>query len=439
MTIERIRDQARRYARIHNTWASGDGVVTDAHVNELIQDGIRRFATDVNGLEMEEYLAISALFTTRTTMGIHVTILDSEGSSLIDADIAITSTNRDEVSGTIVASDLQAAIRTASGALGTETVTWTPFYFVINFGQGSSITIEAPDSDILSDSRERIGLEGYSVLGDTVTGSFPEDCTVRISLPSDMITMQRVEWNGWPLTEIPQQYAQSPESFGTPWAYHVRGRELYLIPSPDHQDELHVWYRGQPIDIVFAGYQECGLSGKSAKTSTGLSTSTTYYFKVSIDNGPVTEYSILTGSDISFSAVITLMNAELSGAIFSLVSGDLRCTSQSITGVSEIALSAGTTGTDLFDTLTGFTAFETTASGDINLPSVIPESYHDAIYHWVASRLADEAFDTERMSYHEVRYQRIKNQFIVNRENASTEIDNNRGDIWRIPRVKMPS
>ena len=112
------------------------------------------------------------------------------------------------------------------------------------------------------------------------------------------------------------------------------------------------WMLGK---VTLSGIQECGLSSKVDATETGLATTTQYYFKVNIDLGGVVEYDITTASDTTFAAVIILMNAELTGAAFSLMDGNLRCTSEG----TSIALSAGTTGTDLFTTLTGFTAFDT--------------------------------------------------------------------------------
>ena len=52
----------------------------------------------------------------------------------------------------------------------------------------------------------------------------------------------------------------------------------------------------------------------------------------------MTEYDITTASDVTFLAVITLMNAEVAGAYFHLVGGELRCTSETNGSTSTIAL-----------------------------------------------------------------------------------------------------
>jgi hypothetical protein len=117
-----------------------------------------------------------------------------------------------------------------------------------------------------------------------------------------------------------------------------------------------------PDTAVGSGYQECGLSGKVDATETGLSATTQYYLKLDLDGAGVVEYDITTGGgvdDTKFAAVIVLLNAETTGATWSLSGGDLRCTSDDLTSDASISLSAGTTGTDFFATLTGFVAVET--------------------------------------------------------------------------------
>jgi len=111
------------------------------------------------------------------------------------------------------------------------------------------------------------------------------------------------------------------------------------------------------------GYQECGLAGKAGGDPTGLAGVTQYYFKVNVDGAGVVEYNITTAADVTFTAVIALMNAAVAGAVFGLSGGDLRCTSSTYGTGSSIALSAGTTGADLFGTLTGFVAFDAAVAG----------------------------------------------------------------------------
>jgi len=100
------------------------------------------------------------------------------------------------------------------------------------------------------------------------------------------------------------------------------------------------------------GYQELGMTGKAAATASGLSTTTQYYVTVAINGGTATEYDITTAADVTLGAVIALLNAAISGVTFEIINGDVRCTSDTKMAGSAIALTAGTTGTDLLATLT---------------------------------------------------------------------------------------
>lgn len=138
------------------------------------------------------------------------------------------------------------------------------------------------------------------------------------------------------------------------------GVRLRIKKSSDFDGVLNIWVDG----VGTQGYQECGLSGKTGGTATGLATTHDYYFKVNIDGTGIVEKHITTASDVTYTAVMALMNAQMGGAgTWALASGDLRLTSTSYSAVSTVSLSAGTTGDDLFAALTGFTSFDTAVPG----------------------------------------------------------------------------
>jgi hypothetical protein len=116
-----------------------------------------------------------------------------------------------------------------------------------------------------------------------------------------------------------------------------------------------------PDAAAYLAYQECGLTDKVSENLTGLVASSQYYFKVAIDGAAAGEYNITTGTDLSFTTIVGLMNTAMGedDATWSLTGGDLRCTSDAVTDAAAIALTAGTTGDDLFAQLTGFSDFET--------------------------------------------------------------------------------
>jgi len=121
------------------------------------------------------------------------------------------------------------------------------------------------------------------------------------------------------------------------------------------------YYAYFSIDDV-AGYQEYGLSAKTAESDTGLTPEATYYFKITINGGDQVEYSITCSDEdtITYAELLTLLNATGAGqaAVWAIVGGDLRCTSRSTAIGSAIALAAGATGTDLAGALTGFEDYE---------------------------------------------------------------------------------
>lgn len=125
------------------------------------------------------------------------------------------------------------------------------------------------------------------------------------------------------------------------------------------------FYSKELLSASLSSYHEVGLTGKGYGTTTGLSTTTQYYFKVD-----AVEYDITTASDVTYRTVIDLMNAEIPSKYkFSLVGGDLRCTE---TGSSPLALTAGSTGTDLFATLTGWSGFDTAVATIIKYGFLTP-------------------------------------------------------------------
>ena len=117
------------------------------------------------------------------------------------------------------------------------------------------------------------------------------------------------------------------------------------------------------------GYQEVGLSGITANTNSGLSPSTTYYFKIAVDGGSAYEVAFTTdSSNVNFggtngivSKIQDILDTQYytEGNLFekkvtvAIINGDIRFTSGSRLSTSAIALTAGTSGTantdELFD------------------------------------------------------------------------------------------
>ena len=145
------------------------------------------------------------------------------------------------------------------------------------------------------------------------------------------------------------------------------------------------------------GYQEAGLLGKRYDTASGLTVATPYYFKIDIDGAGVIEYMITTdATNVTYDGIIPLMNAYIDGAYFIIVNGDLRCVSTTIGTTSVIALTAGTTGTDLFVTLTGWSAFDTAVVGSGEIPDAIETLVIKLSYREMYNRMVwDGVMDRE--------------------------------------------
>jgi len=260
--------------------------------------------------------------------------------------------------------------------------------------------------------------------GADVTGSMPEDCTLEADLPSDYLELlEAPAWDEIPLTNHSFSEYGYPQVFGTPTGYAVSEKKMRFYPAPDKQGRLRIRYKYWPTKFVTVqGYQECGLTAKTLITATGLAVSTQYYFKVRVDTGALTEYSITTASDVTFSAIIALLNAALTTVTWSIVGGDLRCTSNTMTSLSAIGLAAGTTGTNFFATLTGWTAFDAAVTNQMGDEIPYDEEWESAIIYYTAYQMAKGNFETEEMQKNLLDYQRQVQKYKLLTENSDTQI-----------------
>lgn len=151
-----------------------------------------------------------------------------------------------------------------------------------------------------------------------------------------------------------------------------------IIPGEVEQYmQSSVWLTKSVAPFPTPGYQYVNVGGAKLNTSsTGLSTTTQYYFKIAIDGGSIVEYDIITASDVTYAAIVALMNTETkaAGAIFMVVKGNLYCISLTTGTASAISLTAGTSGTNLFATLTDYVAIVAAVAGTASDAGLIPQS-----------------------------------------------------------------
>jgi hypothetical protein len=102
------------------------------------------------------------------------------------------------------------------------------------------------------------------------------------------------------------------------------------------------------LDVGYPEFQEFALSVLPSASS-GLATSTQYYFKIAFDGGAVVEYDITTASDVTWNAIVALIQTEISAVgKCTFVGGDVRISSLTESFSSAVSCSNGTSGTNLF-------------------------------------------------------------------------------------------
>jgi len=414
---------ATAITKVRSLSRSTTSSASDTVVMERINEAMKEFARAAYGLTKKGYVSITPLFDIQTDFAIRITVTGGT-NALAATDVAICATDADSQTGTQVATALQTAIRAAGPT--TLTVTWstTTWTFTIDGIDATSITIAEPSAIIYSSALELIGLGVETTTATSVTGSIPTDCTVESALPTDFLSMVgRPEWDGDPLYQGLLSDFHSPETSGTPSYYYIRNKNIMLYPPPHEQKKLSFFYRYIPTVFTTPhGYQECGLSGKALTTATGLSATTAYTFRVNIDGGGLVQYTITTGTTLTYEEVIDLINAQVKGATFSLEGGDLRCTSDTLGSSSAIALAAPTSGTSLWTTLTGFSAFDTAVAteGGTSLP--IDDEWCDAVVYKAASQLAEEHFEPSISDRYYAQFKRIVGDYVKTRANQNPSL-----------------
>lgn len=107
---------------------------------------------------------------------------------------------------------------------------------------------------------------------------------------------------------------------------------------------------GTAGEAATSGYQEFGMTGVVGGNNTPLADGS-YKFFIAVDGAAAVEKTItVSGGPITYTALLALIDAVLTGAASSIESGDIRITSSSSGASSAIALTAGSTN-DLFTAL----------------------------------------------------------------------------------------
>jgi hypothetical protein len=201
---------------------------------------------DVGGFRYTRRVNVSARFLPETFEGFHLKIVGSANND-IDTDIAVTDTGGSYLTGTEMAAELQAQIRAAIGAGADLTVAWTNFYFTVDAIDSTSIAISAPSAEVTYQNATAKYFGGVDAETDTITGGFPEGCTVGSQLNSNYRKIINVVWDRVPLREAADYHFVNPQTTGTPAYYRIENwNYLLLFPIPTSQKDLVISYQGFP-------------------------------------------------------------------------------------------------------------------------------------------------------------------------------------------------
>ena len=245
MTRNAILSRARLLSRVDTVG------VADADGYDLVNQSLRDFANDVNGIVKEEWLQIAALFWPETTMGISIAITGGTNAQAA-ADVAITAADADAQTGTEMAALLETAIRTLAG-ISTATVVWADFAFTIDSIDGTDITIAAPaDTATYEDATEMLFGGTGSSGAQTYVSDFPRDCTKRIAMPSDFRRVRHLEWDSDPLERRNLKFVQSIDQSGRPTFFSEGGSNdyLWLDRAPTERKQMWMEYKATPVALA---------------------------------------------------------------------------------------------------------------------------------------------------------------------------------------------
>lgn len=254
MILEDMVGNARRLSRTTESSHSNDVVI--GWVNE----GQRQFCMEGAAPWAENYLSLSPMFDAKSNFYFKIALATASASFPVNA----SASNMMDATGASVAAALASSVQ---GTWVGATVNWATasWVFTISIPGEASIDVAAPTGITYIDATDMLFGGGGSQADSAWVGTFPEDCTVRASLPTGYYAMEHVEWDKSALTPAPFDIFMSPEMIGDPEYYAVKNKNIWLYPVPDEQKLLHVYYRSLPTD--FGAYSATGSGSFSASSS----------------------------------------------------------------------------------------------------------------------------------------------------------------------------
>lgn len=228
---------------------------TDDVPRRYVHMGVEEFCKHTHGISKEAYLKITPSFSIESDWYINLTIVGG-ADALTATDIAVTASDLTDATGADTATALETAINAAIGAGGVS-VAWsdTTWRFTITPTAGStSVTVASPSIDYYIDGTLRLLGKTDTQTGTEWESGFPQDCTLKTSLPSDFLEMEHVNYDNHELFQAPFDAFMSPRTVSTyPEYYAIRDRTLFITPTVDDRRVLKIRYRHIPAHATISG------------------------------------------------------------------------------------------------------------------------------------------------------------------------------------------
>ncbi len=266
MTLEDMVGHARRFSRTTSSSHS------DEVVKDLINEGQRQFVMESGSWWKENYITLAPIFDVRDNFYFKIVLATASASFPISASASSLIDTRGIYIDSMIASSIQGTW--AATTCGWSTTTWR---FYITIPGETSIQITAPEGTTNIDATGIFFGGGSTQATASWLSAFPEDCTVRASLPTGYYAMEHVEWDRSALTAAPFDIFMSPQTTGDPEYYAIKNKNIYLYPVPDEQKLLHIVYRALPTDFGAASVTGSGSMSASSSLDSEFQMAPVFY------------------------------------------------------------------------------------------------------------------------------------------------------------------
>ena len=257
MTVANQIAYVKRLARNSSNFLTEGLTTNDEAARHYVNVGAEEFAKKAK-LSKENYVTVTPQFDLRDNWYSQITITDGD-DALPATNVAVSDAEYNDIGGgsvaSILGSQINAAITAAAGS-ASAVVTWSDssWVFTITPKTGfSAVEIAGPSYDTYIDANEKL----FSKTGTQTSawvGSFPQDSTLQVDLPSDFYSMEYVDYDGFRLYEAPFNLFMSPENTSyRPQYYAIRDRTMFISYPPSTRKMCKIRYKYLPTPVTLTG------------------------------------------------------------------------------------------------------------------------------------------------------------------------------------------